>query len=350
MTFEAKLSSKLASRQAKVGVVGLGYVGLPLAVEFAKAGFTVTGIDVSQSKVDEVNRGESYIQDIPTSTLRPFVEAGKIRATTDFGVISELDTVDICVPTDQHEEVVLAALRAGKHVLVEKPLALTFDVADALVREAEYRNRILMAGQVLRFFPAYRSMAAMLTNAEPVRSAFFRRRCGAPGWSEWLLDSSRSGGGVFDLLVHDADYCISLWGMPVSVRATGYQDLARGIDVIHAELNYPDVGPVIITGGWYHSPSYPFSMEFTIATDRRTLEFSSGGSDLIEYVAGGQETKHRLAEADPFTAELAYFADCVTHQRQPDFCPPQQSAQAVALMHFLLESREADGREITCAI
>jgi UDP-N-acetyl-D-glucosamine dehydrogenase len=99
MSFEAKLSSKLASRQAKVGVVGLGYVGLPLAVEFAKAGFTVTGIDVSQSKVDEVNRGESYIQDIPTSTLRPFVEAGKIRATTDFGVISELDTVDICVPT-----------------------------------------------------------------------------------------------------------------------------------------------------------------------------------------------------------------------------------------------------------
>jgi UDP-N-acetyl-D-glucosamine dehydrogenase len=99
MNFDAKLSGKLASRQAKVGVVGLGYVGLPLAVEFAKAGFTVTGIDVSQSKVDEVNRGESYIQDIPTSTLRPFVESGKIRATTDFSVISELDTVDICVPT-----------------------------------------------------------------------------------------------------------------------------------------------------------------------------------------------------------------------------------------------------------
>jgi UDP-N-acetyl-D-glucosamine dehydrogenase len=99
MSFEAKLSSKLASRQAKVGVVGLGYVGLPLVVEFAKAGFTVTGIDVSQAKVDEVNRGESYIQDSPTSVLKPFVEAGKIRATTDFSVISELDTVDICVPT-----------------------------------------------------------------------------------------------------------------------------------------------------------------------------------------------------------------------------------------------------------
>jgi UDP-N-acetyl-D-glucosamine dehydrogenase len=99
MSLEAQLSTKLASRQAKVGIVGLGYVGLPLAVEFAKAGFTVIGIDVSQSKVDEVNKGESYIQDIPTSTLRPLVESGKIRATTDFGVVDELDTVDICVPT-----------------------------------------------------------------------------------------------------------------------------------------------------------------------------------------------------------------------------------------------------------
>jgi UDP-N-acetyl-D-glucosamine dehydrogenase len=99
MSFETELSSKIAARKAKIGIVGLGYVGLPLAVEFAHAGFHVTGIDVQQSKVDDVNRGESYIQDIPTSILKPLVDAGNIRATTDFGVISELDTVDICVPT-----------------------------------------------------------------------------------------------------------------------------------------------------------------------------------------------------------------------------------------------------------
>src|SRR6478752_201196 len=99
MNFEAKLSGKLASRQAKVGVVGLGYVGLPLAVEFAKAGFSVTGIDVQQSKVDLVNRGESYIQDIPSQTLCGLVKAGKLKATSDFSIVSELDTIDICVPT-----------------------------------------------------------------------------------------------------------------------------------------------------------------------------------------------------------------------------------------------------------
>jgi len=93
------LRDKIADRSAHVGVVGLGYVGLPLAVEFAQAGYRVTGIDVQQWKVDQLNAGESYIQDIPTSVLRPLVEAGKLAATTDFSRVRELDTIDICVPT-----------------------------------------------------------------------------------------------------------------------------------------------------------------------------------------------------------------------------------------------------------
>src|SRR6202047_1633854 len=93
------LEEKIVSRQARVGIVGLGYVGLPLAVEFAKAGFTVTGIDLSPSKVAKVNAGESYIADIDQGVFKSLVDAGKISATADFGVISELDTVNICVPT-----------------------------------------------------------------------------------------------------------------------------------------------------------------------------------------------------------------------------------------------------------
>ncbi|MEJ7605720.1 MAG: nucleotide sugar dehydrogenase [Bryobacteraceae bacterium] len=99
MSAKERLLENLSSRISRVGVVGLGYVGLPLAVEFARAGFEVIGIDVDSRKVDTLNAGKSYIQDIPTSILKPFVESGKIRATTDFAIISELDTVDICVPT-----------------------------------------------------------------------------------------------------------------------------------------------------------------------------------------------------------------------------------------------------------
>ena len=93
------LEEKIRSRRARVGIVGLGYVGLPLAVEFAKAGFTVTGIDVSESKVSRVNAGDSYVGDIPSAVLGPLVESGKLQATTDFSAVLELDTINICVPT-----------------------------------------------------------------------------------------------------------------------------------------------------------------------------------------------------------------------------------------------------------
>jgi len=93
------LRRKIHDRTARVGVVGLGYVGLPLAVEFANAGFHVTGIDVQASKVERLNSGDSYIQDIPTDVLRPLVKDGFIRATTDFAAVRDLDTIDICVPT-----------------------------------------------------------------------------------------------------------------------------------------------------------------------------------------------------------------------------------------------------------
>jgi UDP-N-acetyl-D-glucosamine dehydrogenase len=90
---------KISTRTAHVGIVGLGYVGLPLAVEFAKAGFTVTGIDLVESKVARVNAGDSYVQDIAQKDIASLVESGKLTATTDFSVISDLDTINICVPT-----------------------------------------------------------------------------------------------------------------------------------------------------------------------------------------------------------------------------------------------------------
>jgi UDP-N-acetyl-D-glucosamine dehydrogenase len=93
------LEEKIRTRTARVGIIGLGYVGLPLAMEFAKAGYPVTGIDVQESKVARLNAGESYVQDVGNDCLRPLVESGKFRATTDFSAVTQLDTINIAVPT-----------------------------------------------------------------------------------------------------------------------------------------------------------------------------------------------------------------------------------------------------------
>jgi UDP-N-acetyl-D-glucosamine dehydrogenase len=93
------LQDKIRSRSARVGIIGLGYVGLPLAVEFARAGFEVTGIDVEDRKVSSINQGLSYVQDVPGDLVHSLVQDRKLRATTDFSKVAELDTINICVPT-----------------------------------------------------------------------------------------------------------------------------------------------------------------------------------------------------------------------------------------------------------
>jgi UDP-N-acetyl-D-glucosamine dehydrogenase len=98
-TIAEALEQKLLRRTAHVGVIGLGYVGLPLAVELARAGFKTTGVDLDARKVDAINRGESYIPDVPTAEVAHFREADKLSATRDASVVRTLDTVNICVPT-----------------------------------------------------------------------------------------------------------------------------------------------------------------------------------------------------------------------------------------------------------
>ncbi len=131
-TTATALEEKIKNRTARVGIIGLGYVGLPLAMEFAKAGFSVTGIDIQESKVSRLNRGESYVQDVPADTLEKWVSGGKFRATSDFSVILDLDTINIAVPTplrktkDPDMSYVVSAcqetakyLRPGKLVILE---------------------------------------------------------------------------------------------------------------------------------------------------------------------------------------------------------------------------------------
>jgi predicted dehydrogenase len=332
-----------------IALLGLGFMG----ATHAKAWQSVPGARLSAVMSSDERKLSGDLTGIEgnlgnSGEKLDFSTAARYRTVDEVLADPAVEAVDICLPTNLHAPVARAALLAGKHVLVEKPIALDSAEAEALIQLAQTNEKILMAGQVLRFVPAYFRLREELASSGPVRSAFFRRRCAAPAWSRWLADPAKSGGGVFDLLIHDVDYCVSLWGLPESVRATGYEDLAAGIDWILAELHYPGLGPVVITGGWHHPKSYPFSMEFTVVAAGATFEWPFGAATLKRYGADGEEQDLALPGTDAFAAELAYFARCVNEGKQPEFCPPEQSAAAVRLMQDMLESRKQNGEKIVC--
>jgi predicted dehydrogenase len=259
---------------------------------------------------------------------------------------SEIDAVDLCLPTYFHEDVAVAALRAGKHVLVEKPMALEGTAARRMIAEAERAGRILMCAHVLRFFPEYVALRKAMPALGAVRGGFFRRRCAAPAWGGWLKDPDKSGGGAFDLLIHDIDMCMHLFGKPEAVSAVGHFDAAAGLDIIHGQLFYP-FGTVVVSGGWQHEGAFPFGMEYSVTLDGGTIEYNSAGRPPTLYTQGEQSLP--LEGRDGYAAELEYFVECCRFGRQPERCPPQESAFAVELMRTLLLARERNGRKILCS-
>ena len=259
-----------------------------------------------------------------------------------------IDAVDICLPTHLHAPATEAALRAGKHVLVEKPMALDFETANQLVILAKQQGKILMAAQVLRFFPMYRQMADLVRSGQlgRVRAATFRRRCSAPPWAAWMQDKSVSGGGVFDLLIHDVDMALHLFGTPTAVSATGREALADHVDTIDAQLYYEGIDSVTIAGGWHHG-TFPFSMEYTIVADGGTVEYSSAsGTDPQVYRPGqAAETLSPPAPVDGYHEEIRYFVECCATGTEPVYCLPAESAQAVKVTRSMSEARMKNGEK-----
>lgn len=264
----------------------------------------------------------------------------------------EIEAVDLCLPTHLHKPLAIEALQSGKHVLVEKPMALNAAECDAMLAAAKKAGKVLMVAQVLRFHGAYQALYDMVTSGRlgKVRSAFFRRRCAAPSWQRWVYDKRASGGGVFDLLIHDVDQCLRLFGAPQEVSSVGYEDLERGIDYVCSHLYYADIPSVVVTGGWHHPKSYPFSMEFTVVFEGGTLEFSSAGLPLRLYREDGGEEVVPVAETDCYQAEMGYFYQCAAANRKPEACPPEESAAAVELTQWIAEARSRNGKKVRCQI
>lgn len=263
---------------------------------------------------------------------------------------SAVEAVDLCLPTHLHLPATLAAVAAGKHVLVEKPMALDGDECDRMIGAARDAGRTLMVAQVLRFFPAYLALRDALGGLGTMRSAMFRRRCAGPAWAKWIADKKHSGGGVFDLVIHDADQAIQHFGLPEYVSATGYENLAAGMDVIEGQLYYGNGAVVTISGGWHHPKSYPFSMEYTVVCDGGTVEYSSDGRDPALYDADGEKHVLPLAPTDGYQGEIQYFLDCAAAGKAPEVCDPRDSAAAVRLTQLLAESRARNGEKVRCQL
>lgn len=317
----------------------MGSTHLKAWLRLPSARVTAVASDIPERLTGDLSSVQGNIggpgQKLDFSAMHKYADA--LEAVRD----PDVDAVDICLPTNAHAPVAIAALEAGKHVLIEKPMALNAAQTGAIIAAARASGRVLMVAQVVRFIPAYRAAADMVRSGRlgPVRSAIFRRRCAAPAWGAWMQNKAISGGGVFDLLIHDIDFCLHAFGIPEAVSASGYEDMPRGIDWIAGQLHYPDIGAVVITGGWHHPKAFPFSSEFSVIGDCGTVEFSTAGHPATLYRADGVAEPLALADTDFYQAEIEYFLECCEAGRAPDLCPPEESAAAVNVANLLLESR-----------
>ncbi|MGI8742185.1 MAG: Gfo/Idh/MocA family protein [Bryobacteraceae bacterium] len=337
----------------RIAVLGLGFMGST----HLKALRTIPGAQLAAVYSSDTAKLSGDLRGVQGNIGAPgenfdFSGVAKYSRIDALLADSSIEAIDICLPTNLHAQVAIQALRRGKHVLVEKPMALDIVECASMLAAAREHDRVLMTAQVLRFFPMYQVLAGALSPGElgPVRSAAFRRRCAAPARKAWLTDAKQSGGGVFDLLIHDVDICLRLFGMPESVSATGYVATDSGIDVIDAGLHYRGRFTAAVTGGWHHLRSFPFLMEYTVVTEGGTVDYSSAGRPPTLYHANGEEELLTMTDSDGYTAELAYFLDCCRAGKEPALCPPEESAEAVALMRLLLEARNRNGEGMQCNI
>ena len=325
--------------------MGLGFMGATHLAAFSKVpGVEVTGIctQSDRSLAEHLSKAGGNLERPPVN-----FDISRIRHWTHWRELvlnPDIDAIDICLPTDLHATVSIAALTAGKHVLCEKPMALVTADCDRMLAAAQEQRRVLMIGHVLRFWPEYSVLSEFVTARRhgAILSARFERTCGLPDWSSWLPLEARSGGPIVDLLIHDIDQALKLFGMPERVAAAQSPDG----DALTATLDYSHGLRVQIEGGWLLHGA-PFSMGFQVNAERASLELVREGLFLSD------ETGRRhmqSPEGHAYQAEVAYFVDCCCTGKKPELCPPQQSAEAVKLAFLLKESRRNGGEPIKCLV
>lgn len=328
----------------KVAVAGLGGMGLGIARRLLQLpnARLVAVADARPERLTEEAFSSAVDRPAGAERVARYSDAGALIAEAD------VDVVVVCLPTEMHSRYSVQALEAGRHVLCEKPMALTLEDADWMI-EAGHRSRgLLMIAHCVRFWPEYRFLRQCVRDSRFGRllSLNLHRTSGRPAWAwqSWLLDPGRSGGAVLDMHIHDVDFAQYLLGLPDTIQATRrVLEPGTGLEVIHALYGYRDGPQVHLHSGW-GAAEFPFRAGFEAWFERGFVRHDSAHQPLLEVFCEPQRDIDRLAgyaEGDAYTNELTYFLSCVERNVPPDECLPESARESLRLVVKELAAAES---------
>ncbi|MCC7291315.1 MAG: Gfo/Idh/MocA family oxidoreductase [Phycisphaerales bacterium] len=310
-----------APRTLGIGVIGLGFMGRTHVQAYARAaaaGLACRLVAVcDRDPVRREGRAKSAGNLSTGASVAGLFDASRVRAYAEAGEMlrdADVHAVSICTHTPTHVELALAAIAAGKHVLVEKPVALCRAEVERLARAARGAGHIVMPAMCMRFWPGWTWLKETIESRTygRVLSAVFRRLGSAPNWApEFYEQSEQTGGALFDLHLHDADVVRGCFGDPDAVCAAG------DLDHLTALYRFP-LGPahVVAEAGWRHAPGFGFRMTYVVRFERATAEFDlARAAPLVLHVEGRSASVDLPAETG-YEAEVRYFVECISQDRE----------------------------------
>ncbi len=318
-----------------VGVIGLGMMGLTHLDAYGKR-TDVKVVAVSDKLVDRLEgktKAAGNVEGQAKGTF-DFASAKKYAEGMDLIHDPEVEVVDICLPTPMHLEFGLAALSAGKHVFVEKPLCRTAGDAEKLADAADKANGIAMVGMCMRFWPGWTWLKRAVASGTygKVLSAQFRRVCNHPGGG-FYSNGQLCGGGILDLHIHDTDFVQHLFGMPRSVYSAGYSKVTNEIDHVVTHYRYDEVPLVVAEGGWAMADGFGFSMHYAVNFEGATAVFDfPAASPLMLYEPGKAPEALAMEEGMGYDHEIAYFLDCIRSGRSPETVTLRDAVKALRIV------------------
>lgn len=260
---------------------------------------------------------------------------------------ADVDLVDICVPTPQHVDLAIAALKAGKHVLVEKPLARTSADGARLIAAAKESNKFIMNALCMRFWPGWSWLKDAIDSGRygKVLAAQFRRCSSFPGG--WYSNADDSGGALLDLHVHDVDFIQYVFGLPRAVRSVGYSRETTGLDHISTQYLFDNVPFVTAEGGWAMAQEFGFNMQYCVNFEQATAIFDLSKSPVLQLCMRGKgKTDVELQPGMGYDYEIRYLLDCIAGGKRPTQASVESAANAIRIVEAELRSVR-ENREVT---